>query len=83
MKTYEIKFKVSVSNEENENAVVELLHKLAFEMETEYDFVNQVAEEKGCLEAIEELYTVSIKECGTDKELFVTDKLFENDFHDE
>lgn len=82
MKTYEIKFKVVVSNEENENVVVELLHKLAFEMETEYGFVNQVAEEKGYFETIEELYTVSIKEYGKDKELFVTDKLFENDFHD-
>lgn len=83
MKTYEIKFKVKCSETVNDDTLINILHKLAFEMELEWDFVNQVACEKGFGEPIMDLLVTSIKDEENGNELFNHNMLLNNELQTE
>lgn len=82
MKTYEIKFKVNLSENLAEELRVEILHKLMFEMMGEADFVNQVVEEKGYNEFIDFVVADSIVEEGNNTNLFNIDTFVDNRFNE-
>ena len=83
MKTYEIKFKVNLSENVSEELRIEILHKLMFEMMGEQDFVNQVVEEQGYNEFVDFVVADSIvEEFGNGKNLFNVDTLVDNRFNE-